>query len=513
MSTLKTVNLGHQNTCMPGSIAVGYDIEVNQSDLSKHSIGIGNFSINREKEAIVIGNQCLATGPNSDDIVIGNMCAADHGAGIAFGLRAETHGNCGIAIGTDTLIDIDATDSIAIGYQAHAEQETSLAMMSWAKTIKPKSIAIGYQSTSNKGVAIGAYTSAVGNMPTIAIGEQCKASGWTSTVIGYQSSAISNYSIALGTYNAASNQNTTAIGYQTEVEHSYSIGIGSNINIYDSYGNQLHKTSIGIGRDLKINYDGRVSLGYGNYSYYGGIAIGENVYADGTTTHNKKFAIAIGVNVKAEGDSCFVGGKGGGEDEDDDFFRIVGKGTGSFTWQYVSSGTDVYTNNGEYSVILGGNGVSIPSGRRIVVLGLDHNNMPSSYDDNTTYVWNFKSKPYTTRELKQELLNNAFSPSLRSYDMTRQMPVHIRTKSTYGINTLSREDYEREKTNLMIEPVGARLPYQQLIPLEDDEIRELPDNSLFISKHDLNTLRFKINHSSFQRLSLDVDPLSTNWTT
>lgn len=192
---------------------------------------------------------------------------------------------------------------------------------------KKGGFAVGGYKSANKGLG-EQYMHVSGNDPvnddyTIALGVKADASGPYSTAIGYQSEASGTNAQAFGNGAKALALNATSMGYQSQASGERSIAIGSYYNYSftslpiftygkknDSKGDFIIWDPIitPIFRTISFNRaniaEGRysVSLGNGNWSKDGGLALGSNNDAFGFGS------VALGVSNRAINTSAFAAG-------------------------------------------------------------------------------------------------------------------------------------------------------------------------------------------------------------
>lgn len=119
-------------------------------------------------------------------------------------------------------------NSVAIGIDAKAQANSTVALGSTTTAASALGIAIGYNANvSNNGtMAIGASSSARSNY-TVAIGAQAASTQQQSTAVGYYSIASGSTSTALGNYSTASGNSSIALGSHAKASPNSSVAIGS----------------------------------------------------------------------------------------------------------------------------------------------------------------------------------------------------------------------------------------------------------------------------------------------
>jgi hypothetical protein len=192
---------------------------------------------------------------------------------------------------------------------------------------KKGGFAVGGYNSATKGIG-DQYLHVSGNDPanddySIALGVKADASGPYSSAIGYQSEAAGMNAQAFGNGAKALALNATSMGYQSEASGERSIAIGSYYNYsfsflpYFNYGKKNDSKGdfiiwdpiiTPIFRTITFNRaniaEGKysVSLGNGNWSKDGGMALGSNNDAHGFGS------VALGVSNKAINTSAFAAG-------------------------------------------------------------------------------------------------------------------------------------------------------------------------------------------------------------
>ncbi|WP_118785490.1 hypothetical protein [Haemophilus haemolyticus] len=211
---------------------------------------------------------------------------------------AKATGNDSIAVGRKAVAGkyADVTRATAIGYEANAETNDSLAIgsganviMSANKALNKRSIAIGTQARveprPDGGVTNGAHDA-------IAIGTRATATAGSSVVIGQD--ARSKRGLVASFQSA---ENTVAIGSNASADWGSSIAIGANSRTI--VGNAI---AIGIGATAMYKIDGLANDGEG--LMFTSMALGEKATSIGGAS------IAAGIETKSAGvKSVAVGNK------------------------------------------------------------------------------------------------------------------------------------------------------------------------------------------------------------
>ncbi|MDF1572141.1 MAG: hypothetical protein P1P82_11050 [Bacteroidales bacterium] len=177
-------------------------------------------------------------------------------------------------------------------------------------------------ATDDYSIALGVKADASGPYST-AIGYNSLANGYSSFAAGLNSQATSSNSIAIGNSTISAGNNATSMGYQSETNGERSIAIGSyyshsfSLLPYFDYGkkddskndfiiwqpiiNPIFRT-IYFNRANVAEGKYSVSLGNGNWSKDGGLALGSNNDAHGFGS------VALGVSNKAINTSALAAG-------------------------------------------------------------------------------------------------------------------------------------------------------------------------------------------------------------
>ena len=261
------------------SIAIGKNANTN----SYESIAIGNDSKTTSNNNIAIGKGARSEG-NNNSLALGNGAVATGNEGaLAIGRDTKAGGRNGIVLGRGA--ETTANDSMALGYQAKAENtsavalgsnskaagDNAIALGSLAETTSPRAIALGYNAKAkhNNAVAVGWGSNALG-ATSVALGAGSKATGNDSYAIGYGSISTGEQAMAFGNSSKAKTKYDIAFGAKAETRDQgaggYSIAIGygavsgSKDGVYSSNGgNNAGSVAIGTGSYTGVNNDGRSS--------------------------------------------------------------------------------------------------------------------------------------------------------------------------------------------------------------------------------------------------------------
>lgn len=259
-------------------VAIGYDATVN----GQSGTAIGDTATASGRYSMAMGQGSTVTDAGMYSTAIGVNANAAAAYGIAIGTGAEltksgTNGMGGIAFGNQAAVDV--SQGIAIGSNSNVESNAS------------GSIALGQYATINEGasysIAIGAAGAQAGNKPPEQPTEVGNNSDY-SIALGYGASIKDNsgWSVAMGKESSVASQQAVAMGYMSE------IGTNSNFSV-----------AIG-GREAKVVNDSEYGTAYGGYSAIvnadGGTALGSYTQVDSA------YSTAVGYNSKVTADDIFT---------------------------------------------------------------------------------------------------------------------------------------------------------------------------------------------------------------
>ena len=165
-------------------------------DLAKPVLGDG--AEGNGSTSIAIGKKARAK--SADAIAIGYNSSSDDG-GLVIGNRSKTDEG-GYIIGSDSTAGLTA---IAIGKRTQATGNDS--------------IAIGYEAKAN-------------DLDNIAIGSGTQATSWCAVAIGYHTVSTSSYTLALGTSTKVGGMNSSGIGYGAAINEVSTVVLSTR-HIYD----------------------------------------------------------------------------------------------------------------------------------------------------------------------------------------------------------------------------------------------------------------------------------------
>lgn len=278
------------------------------------------------KEAFLAGNIYIphpdSVGQNSTSLGYQSLAPGDWSQ--AFGFRSRALGDYSTAIGREARAGFS---SFAFGNRADASGNISYALGSRAEASGPQSFALGVSSVASTdyAFALGFEAEASGEYAT-AIGFRSAASGNSSFSAGRMSEATAQNSIAFGNGAISSGLDAAAMGFQSQALGEKSIAIGSHFSYtfnnlpYFNFGKGGNETkdifdfiilppvilpefrTITFNRENIAEGKYSISIGNGNYSNLGGMALGSNNDANGFG------AVALGLSNKALNTNALAGG-------------------------------------------------------------------------------------------------------------------------------------------------------------------------------------------------------------
>lgn len=221
------------------------------------------------------GSEATAT----DSVAIGKGAKAENANAIAIGGASKASGD----------------SDIALGNQAKAENKNTVAIGRESKASGESGIALGYQATADKQftVAIGAGASSKHNN-AVAIGKGSQALGATSLALVMGSKATGNDSYAIGWSSDSIGEMSMAFGRESKARKKYDIVFGAEANTRDQ--GQGHSIAIGVGAMSGTNSAGKNFNG----GDAGGVAIGTGAYTGVNKTNiSVNSSVAVGAGAGA----------------------------------------------------------------------------------------------------------------------------------------------------------------------------------------------------------------------
>ncbi|HGM6068273.1 TPA: ESPR-type extended signal peptide-containing protein [Stenotrophomonas maltophilia] len=267
---------------VPGALAIGAG-----SNARDVSIALGwkaqatsGFSVALGDEASATGQSSVALGSRSQTaesnvVSVGNSSLKRRIINVADGRVAD--GSSEVVTGNQLYkvkAASDAVESIARAAQSTANiargEASSAQSTANANTLRLSGesvyVGIGAQVLSERGVALGARTSA--GKQSVAVGSDAKATGQDAVALGVSSYASGSNGTALGHRSQATENSAAAMGYLSMASGSSSaaIGYGARATVSDSLSlgalaNATHSGSVALGADSATSAAGQVSVG------------------------------------------------------------------------------------------------------------------------------------------------------------------------------------------------------------------------------------------------------------
>ena len=252
-----------------------------------NSIAIGNDSkITAASGAIAIGNAAnitaISTGRGNgatNAVAIGNKATAEDQNSVALGNSTTVKRENSVAIGTETTVERE--NSIAIGQKASAKLERTVVIGAYATAESDRAIAIGAEATAEAGASKSIVIGGIGDAKDSSGNfKKAKASAEQAIVIGNSAQATNtaSYSVTLG--NSATTQaqagisigdranvasgavNAIALGQSATAAKSGDIAIGNKSETSDAHtvtSQTIGNMSLDKGKEATDN--GTVSFG------------------------------------------------------------------------------------------------------------------------------------------------------------------------------------------------------------------------------------------------------------
>jgi len=218
-----------------------------------YSVALGRENTASATDAITIGNNGNATGPQS--IVIGTGTASGTTSGV-FGFGTATN-----------------LQAFSVGYQSNASGQESMALGHYNTCNNSYSYALGRENTSS-------------GVVSVAIGQSNIANTSRATAIGHTNTASGSYSVAIGQSNTASGTNATVIGNSSTANNTYAMALSNN-----AIASGIYSFAFG-GRARSSGYG---AVAFGGYPYVDTTASADNAIAIGAgNTASAQFGTAVG---------------------------------------------------------------------------------------------------------------------------------------------------------------------------------------------------------------------------
>ena len=303
-----TIHVGDPDSVGTNSTSLGFKAIAkgqNSQGFGYKSRALGNFST-------AIGQQAVALEENS--FALGNTTKALGPDSYAFGSGARASGERSFAFGS---VGID-TLGMPTGVPTSATGDYSIAFGMGARALENGAMSFGASSTADgfQSVAIGSGTTASGSYAT-GIGYRSQAEGYKSIAIG------AHYSYSLYIPNLPLGKGSTSAGGTEEPDDIiFPSIIKPPVYIYKprtitSYNRAVGDYSISIGNG-NYSSDGGLAIGTYNYSYnQGSVALGvSNISREAysfTAGYNNEatgyYSMALGENLTSQAQNSFVIGR------------------------------------------------------------------------------------------------------------------------------------------------------------------------------------------------------------
>ncbi|BDU19132.1 YadA-like family protein [Dyella sp. GSA-30] len=281
------------NASVLGALAVGYAAQ----STGQNGVAVGFQANAAFINSIYIGARTAAgTGALAGSaIAIGTDVTASGNASIAFGATAKAVAGNAIAFGTSSSVDVNSTNSVAIGPSAKA-----------TGAINAVALGASALATTGQGTALGAFTLAASDGAT-AVGLSSQSTATHATAVGWQADATALNAIYLGartTGTGASAESATAIGTDVNASGTYSIGMGLQANASQTDAIAIGRQALASGLNSMYLGSRPSGIAGSGATANNAIGVGIDVTASGVgSVALGNFTIASGLNSVAVGDS------------------------------------------------------------------------------------------------------------------------------------------------------------------------------------------------------------------
>ncbi len=316
------------------SVAIGYKSSASaanpsagQAELPATAVGAGANADG--KAALALG---LASSAGERSTAVGSSSKASGFGAFAGGVGAQAQGRGAVAIGGGSTATYNNTTGYVYNDNAAATASDAVAIGTGAKAEQSNAISIGYHSNAKAGnsLAVGSEAAATGE-GSVAVGRKNTASGASAIAMGILANATGTSSTALGMQATASGNNTVAIGPSAKAIADDSIAVGTN--------NTVAEKGVAIGKNVKAKA-----------STYENMVVGIDSEASGAGG-----AMAVGMKVKTTGMDAVTVGR---ESQATGAWGVaVGRKANATGSTSVALGTDV-TASGGNSAAMGSNATS-----------------------------------------------------------------------------------------------------------------------------------------------------------
>lgn len=342
------------------SVAIGYKSSASaanpsagQAELPATAVGAGANADG--KAALALG---LASSASERGTAVGSSSKAAGFGSFAGGVGAQAQGRGAVAIGGGSTATYNNTTGYVYNDNAAATASDAVAIGTGAKAEQSNAISIGYHSNAKAGnsLAVGSEAAATGE-GSVAVGRKNTASGASAIAMGILANATGTSSTALGMQATASGNNTVAIGPSAKAIADDSIAVGTN--------NTVAEKGVAIGKNVKAKA-----------STYENMVVGIDSEASGAGG-----AMAVGMKVTTTGMDAVTVGR---ESKATGAWGVaVGRKANATGATSVALGTDV-TASGGNSAAVGSNATS--SGPGSLAIGSGTGNATTALGANAIAV-------------------------------------------------------------------------------------------------------------------------------
>ncbi|AAU37355.1 YadA-like family protein [[Mannheimia] succiniciproducens] len=222
-------------------------------------------SIAMGSSALALGNQSIAIGSAAMEKKVGSAGGESYRTDYVGTTNTKAQGDRTIAFGVNT--STTSNDSIAIGSNSKTNSGTGAIAIGWcSSTSYQDSVAIGSNATANGGYSLAlGYNATSTNLTSISIGWNAAASNTGgghsqgAVAIGPKTTALGNQSVVLGA-SASAVEQATAIGNDSKANGFGSIVIGGDDTGYSRNPNSDPYTPTALGGE-RIGYLANTATG------------------------------------------------------------------------------------------------------------------------------------------------------------------------------------------------------------------------------------------------------------
>ncbi|MFZ7277575.1 YadA-like family protein [Avibacterium endocarditidis] len=226
------ISIGNSNV-VGGSNSGAIGISTTITGSGTHSMGNENGTISVDNSG-VFGNNNTLTAQATASRVVGNHNYVNGQESFVLGndvkVQKDKAGTSARVIGIGSNVTVNDNDSIAIGTGTYTEGNFVTAMGNKANASGDQALAIGSNTVARESsTALGQQAQATGNT-TLAVGAVAKAEGNNSMAVGQYSQAVGASSTAVGPGAIASENNAVALGYSATAAKSGALALGYAAN-------------------------------------------------------------------------------------------------------------------------------------------------------------------------------------------------------------------------------------------------------------------------------------------